>query len=236
MWNFILIAVIAIALGFAIYFFLTRFPKSKVVFSIILPILIIALGYRLYYGIEIPIQFEKEKQHRTELVVQRLKDIRDAQVAYKNVYGYYASSFDTLIFFLKNDSMPMVRAIGSIPDSLEEAGMTESEALKLGLIIRDTIKVAIRDTLFRPGYPIDSIRYIPFTNKVEFELAADELMTGSKVKVKVFEAKAPYEIWLAGLNEQLIINLIEHRIKNDLYEGLKVGDVKEPNNNAGNWE
>ncbi len=236
MWNFILIAVLAITLGFSINYLLGKFPKLKIVLQIVLPILIILLGYRLYYGIEIPIDFENQKQARYEVVKNKLINIRDAQVAFKTINGQYANNFDTLIYFLKNDSLPLIRAIGSLSDSLIEAGMTESEGVAQGIIIRDTLKVAVRDSLFGPSFPIDSLRYIPYSNDVEFELAADEITTGSNVKVKVFEAKAPFEVWLVGLNEQLIINLIEHRQTNDLYEGLKVGDVQEANNNAGNWE
>lgn len=236
MWTFILIAALSVILGISIHYLLVKAPKLKVLFLILLPVLIIALAYRLYYGIEVPIQFEKQKKVRTNEVVQKLKEIRDSQVAFKTVYGKYTASFDTLIGFLKNDSLPMIRAIGSIPDSLEEKGMTEAMALAQGLIIRDTIRVSVRDSLFNEDYPIDSIRYIPYSNGTEFEMEAGTVVTGSKVKVKVFEARAPYVEFLKGLDEQLIINLVEDRKTNDLYEGLKVGDINEPNNNAGNWE
>jgi hypothetical protein len=236
MWNFILIAVLAIILGFSINYLLGKFPKFKLILQIVLPILIILLGYRLYYGIEIPIDFEKQKDVRYKVVVEKLKQIRESQAAFKTVHGQYANDFDTLINFLKNDSLPMIRAIGSLSDSLIEAGMSEAEGVANGYIIRDTIKVSVRDSLFGVHYPIDSLRYIPYTENVEFEMAAGEVVTGSKVKVKVFEAKAPYEVWLKGLDEQLVINLIEHHQTNDLYEGLMVGDVNEANNNAGNWE
>jgi hypothetical protein len=58
------------------------------------------------------------------------------------------------------------------------------------------------------------------------------VLTGSKVKVKVFEATALNIEILHGLDKQSIINL------NDLakFPGLKVGSLEEAVNNAGNWE
>ena len=63
-------------------------------------------------------------------------------------------------------------------------------------------------------------------------MAAGEVVTGSKLKVKVFEAKAPSKWILRGLDKQMIINF------NDGwdYPGLKVGSLEEANNAAGNWE
>jgi hypothetical protein len=38
-------------------------------------------------------------------------------------------------------------------------------------------------------------------------------------------------------NEQLVINLNERmEKKQNKFPGVKVGDLQEPNNNAGNWE
>ena len=74
--------------------------------------------------------------------IQRLKDIRTAQDAYKSIHGVYTSSFDTLIHFVKYDSLKTVRAIGELSDDQLEQGMTEQEALRKGIIIRDTIRIS----------------------------------------------------------------------------------------------
>ena len=39
-----------------------------------------------------------------------------------------------------------------------------------------------------------------------------------------------------GYDEQELINLIDQEKTLEHYPGLKVGDVEEPNNYAGNWE
>jgi hypothetical protein len=75
--------------------------------------------------------------------------------------------------------------------------------------------------------------FCSFAGKTQFELAAGEIETGSKVKVKVFEAKVHNDIILNGLDKQLIINLNDLRKKLDRYPGLQVGSITEANNNAG---
>lgn len=211
----------------------------KTAIQITLVVAIIVLGYLIYESILAPIRFNQERQAREDKTIQRLKDIRTAQIAFKSEYERYTGDFDSLITFLKTGNFKVVKAIGSAPDSLIEAkGKKEAEkiALKKGLIQRDTIQLRVIDSLFYAGYPVDSIRFVPFTNNYEFELGAGELQTGSKVRVRVFEAKVPYDILLAGLDEQLVINYMEEREKITGYPGLKVGSLEEATNNAGNWE
>jgi hypothetical protein len=211
----------------------------KTIIQVILVIGILALGFLVWKSVQDPIDFNKEKEKRFNSVIQNLKDIRTAQLAYKRVHGEFTSSFDTLINFVKTDSMPIVKSIGHIPDSLVYVhGLKKAEkiALEDGTIIRDTMKVSTLDSLFSHDYPIEKLRYVPYTNKEEFILGATEIETGSKVKVKVFEAKVPYHVILNGLDEQQIINLMEEAEALEKYRGLKVGSLKEATNHAGNWE
>lgn len=212
----------------------------KTVIQIVLLGIIVVLAYLLIDSIMTPIKFGKEKDKRFEEVINHLKDIRTAQVAYKSVYGKYTGSFDTLAQFVKSDSIPMVLAIGNVDDSLlitrtyKEA---EAYAIKEGLIVRDTVRISVMDSVFsKVQYPVDSICVIPFSNGQKFELGETEIVTGSRVKVKVFEAKAPYKAILLGLDKQLIINLNAEAKRLGKYKGLKVGSLEAPNNNAGNWE
>jgi hypothetical protein len=208
----------------------------KTVFQIILTIAILALAYLVYDSINRPIQFQKEYNKRKHTVIKRLEEIRNVEVAYKSVYQKYTGSFDTLLNFLKNDSLPLVKKIGSLTDSMLEAGITESKALALGIIKRDTIRVAVKDSLFKESYPIDSLPFVPYSGGVKFELGAGTVTTGSGVKVHVFECKTPNQVFLKGLNKQEIANLNDKAIKLERYPGLKVGSLEEANNNAGNWE
>jgi hypothetical protein len=67
-------------------------------------------------------------------------------------------------------------------------------------------------------------------------MEAKMYMTASRIEIPLFEARAPFAVYLAGLDEQEIHNLIDARRSQEKFEGLKVGDVNTPNNNAGNWE
>jgi hypothetical protein len=169
--------------------------------NIALTVIIIVLSYLIFRSINKPIQFNKEKEYRYSQVIQRLKDIRTAQLAYKSVNGAYTGNFDSLIAFVKSGQFPLIKQIGNVEDST-------------AVIVRDTILVSVRDSIFPPNFPIDSLPFVPFGEGAKFKMQAGEIEKG-KVKVKVFEAEdtAPF----------------------DKTEVLKVGSMTEPSN-AGNWE
>lgn len=209
----------------------------KTVIQVVLIVIAVIFGFLIFKSIENPIEFEKAKNARYEATIQKLKDIRKAQSAYKDVYGRYTGSWDTLINFVKHDSLRLVRRIGMLTDSMIELGWTEETAIRKGKIIRDTIRISVLDSLFGKSYSIDQLKYVPVPDTVaEFHLGATIIATGSGIKVPVFEAKAHNNTILRNLDRQLVINLNDQRRTNQKYPGLKVGSLEEANNNAGNWE
>ena len=80
------------------------------------------------------------------------------------------------------------------------------------------------------------VDYVPFGNGAKFELETRVDSTRSGTPLYLFEARAPYNVYLSDLNAQELTNLIDKCETLERYVGLKVGDVEEPNNNAGNWE
>jgi len=207
----------------------------KKIIQIALAVAIVVLAYLIWESIQNPIRFNKEKDTRYAATIQKLKDIRTAQNAYKDEYGKYTASFDTLINFIKTDSMKLVRAEGSISDELLAMGWTEEIAAKEGIITRDTIRIAIKDTLFAENFNADLLWKVPFTEDDSFEMATATLRV-SNLNVFVFEAKVLNDILLHGMDRQLVINLNDRMKNQNNFPGVKVGDVVEPNNNAGNWE
>jgi len=194
---------------------------------IVLPIIIVLLGYLIYRSVQEPVEFNKAKEFREKIAIERLKDIRTLEVAYKTKHGRYTASFDTLLDFYNNGMITVIRQIGSLDDSL---------AVAQKRVFRDSVKLAVKDTLLkRNGFIIDSIQYIPFSGKQKFEMKAI-IGKVSGVDVPLFEASAPYDLLLGGLRRQLVVNLNYERTSSDKYPGLKVGSVDAPNNNAGNWE
>lgn len=209
----------------------------RTIIQILLAIVALGLVYFIYRGIQNPIEFEKAKDARYEKTIERLKDIRKAQLAFKDVHGRFTGSWDTLIHFVQYDSLRNVRKIGELTDSMIEAGLTERRAMREGLIIRDTIRESVLETLFGNSFDPESLKYIPVSDTTaEFMLGANVIVTGSGIKVPVFEAKAHNNIVLKGLDRQFVINMNEQRRLNERYPGLKVGSLTEAVNNAGNWE
>lgn len=229
---------------------------TKIVFEVILLAGIVALGYALYSSIMQPVNFNKEKKSREAVAVQRLKDIRTLQVAYKSVTGKFNSSIDSLKQFYENGEMEIVMQIGSLDDSLAVANTEAIKKANRGLkpdqltaklqdaynagksVVFSTVtKMPVRDTLFRgrEDFCIDSLKYIPFSGKDTIQLESVTRMV-SGVPVPLFEARIPWRALLKGMNNQLRINLDAEMRDLNRYEGLQVGSVTAPNNNAGNWE
>ena len=199
----------------------------------------IVLAYLIYSTILNPIDFKAEQDLRYSSAIESLKNIRKAEIAFKEVNGRFTANWDTLSVFVKNGTLPLVKKIGSLSDEQLEAGMTEKDAIAKGLIIRDTVRVAVLDSLFGKTYKVDRMRYIPYTKDEVFFLGTNVITTGSGVRVPVFEAKAHNNQILSELQDrfkQEIINLNEKRRLDGKYPGLKVGSLTETNNSAGNWE
>ena len=227
----------------------------KTVINIVLGLCALALVYVCYGSIMGPINFDNTKKAREKEVIARLIDIRKAQVEYRNVNkGVYTASFDTLIDFVKTAKLPFVKKEGALTDAQLEKGMTEKKAMALinkakktgnwkevekeGLMNfkRDTMWVSVLDTIFPKGFNADSLRYVPFGNGKQFEMASRQDTTKSGAPLNLFQAQTPYETYIGDLDRQQIINLKDVQSKLGKYCGLRVGDIEQPNNNAGNWE
>ena len=227
----------------------------KTVINIALAACAAALVYVCYGSVMGPINFDNAKKAREKEVIARLIDIRKAQVEYRNTHqGVYTASFDTLIDFVKNAKLPFVKKEGALTDAQLEAGMTEKKAMKIiekakktgnwkevekeGLqnFKRDTMWVSVLDTIFPKGFNADSLRYVPFGNGKEFEMASRQDTTKSGAPLNLFQAQTPYETYIGDLDKQQVINLKDVQKKLGKYCGLRVGDIEQPNNNAGNWE
>ena len=225
---------------------------KKLFTIVILPIIIILLGYLIVKGVMKPIKFNEERAAREAVAIQKLKDIRDLQVAYKNKYGKFASALDTLVDFYKNDKMVINMQIGSVNDSVMVAhtdavkkankGITDKGLYELyqkgdhNLVFSIKSEIPVKDTLLkREGFDIDKIAEIPFTNgkKIEMKSIVKQV---SGVDVPLFEANIPFDDLLEGMDHQLLVNLKSERDKMNKFPGLKVGSIDNPNNNAGNWE
>ncbi len=199
----------------------------KVLTYVVFPIAIILLIYLNYDSVMQPVRFQKEVDRRSAVAIDRLISIRTLQEAYKESNRRFLSTTDSLIDFYKNGKITIVRQIGSMDDSL---------AVAEGRVSRDSIDILVRDTLLKgKGAIIDSISFIPYSGGKRVQMQS-VIRKVSGIEIPLFEAVMPYDDLLKGLDHQLIVNLKAEREDMGQYAGLKVGDIDNPNNNAGNWE
>ena len=204
----------------------------------ILGLVIVGLVYVVATLISTPLSFEKQLETRNAEVIVKLKDIRAAERAYKSKYQQFTGDFDSLIYFILNDSLEMERKLVDEDDSVAMAQLK-----KAGKKNVEKYSLAVIDTIFNPRKltkeDVENLRYIPHTDgKVEFILEAAKVMTAANVPVPVVECRAPYKMYLDTVAyRQNIINLIDDRVNNfNAYAGLKFGSMEGSNNEAGNWE
>ena len=228
----------------------------KIALECVLAAVIVLLVWLTVKSVQKPVQFNNEVAARSQVAIQRLKDIRTLQVAFKSETGRFSPTLDSLKMFYESGKMAIVMQIGSMDDSVAVANteavkkankklkpeqMLEKlqEAYKQGIpvVYSVTTQVPVKDTLFnnRPDFCIDSLAYIPFSGGQKTEMESTVKMV-SGVHVPLFEARMPYKALCHGLDNQLRINLDAERKDQNKYEGLQVGSVTAPNNNAGNWE
>ena len=203
----------------------------------LLGLVIIGLIYVVATLIHTPLSFEKQLEERNADVIVKLKDIRAAERAYKSKYQQFTGDFDSLIYFILNDSLEMERKLVDEDDSVAMAQLKKAGKKNIA-----KYSLAVIDTIFNPRKlskeDVQNLRYIPHTDKVEFILEAAKIMTGANVLVPVVECRAPYKMYLDTVAyRQNIINLIDDRVNNfNAYAGLKFGSMEGSNNEAGNWE
>ena len=231
---------------------------KKVLTYLILPLIIAGLTVAIVRSVMEPVNFNKHRAYRESVAIQRLKDIRDLQVAYKNVNGRYASTIDSLKMFYNDGKMKITMSVGSKDDSLAMAHTEQIKkkyrnlkgdklAAKLNelyqagdqnLVFQIVTEIPVKDTVFhsRQDFNVDDLAIIPFSQG-DSVILQSTIKTVSGVKVPLFEASMPFKSLLKGLEpEQLRINLDAEREDQGRYKGLQVGSISAPNNNAGNWE
>lgn len=82
----------------------------------------------------------------------------------------------------------------------------------------------------------EGMQYVPYGDKTKFELSTTIYTGKSGNSIPLVECRAPYEVYLKGMDEKRISELTQEANSRGEYPGLKFGDTTTPNDNAGNWE
>ena len=71
----------------------------KIGLEILLAVIICLLVWLTVKSVQKPVEFNKEVAARSQVGIQRLKDIRTLQVAFKSVNGRFSPTVDSLKLF-----------------------------------------------------------------------------------------------------------------------------------------
>ncbi|WP_333693879.1 hypothetical protein [Flavobacterium sp.] len=218
-------------------------PKFKPVLSILLWGITVLFGYLIYQSIQAPIEFDKLKEKRFQVAVNKMLDIKAVQMAFKSINGRYTDNLDTLINFIENEKFTIIerkdtsvidveknRAFGLTVDAKGTGGY-----FKDIVVTKELGKVSIKDSLFK-----DSDRYKRLNVvKIGDIVAKIDMKAGfikrDDLKIPVFEAKLEKATLLTDQDP----NLVEKEKKVVSVEGINgemiiLGSMEEVNL-SGNW-
>lgn len=189
------------------------------IFTILLFLVAIGLGYFLFSSIKTDIELEEKITSTEARVINKLKMIREAQVAYQAVHGDYTDSWDSLINFIDEGVLYNV--------ARKERIIMLDYGADSTVVTYDTLgTVSVRDSIFNerkyPNLDLQNLPVIPGSDGQRFDLYAGEITKSTGAKVDVFEVKDTHVINPARRQEGTV-------------GPLRVGSRNEATT-QGNWE
>ncbi|SFR49027.1 hypothetical protein SAMN04490243_2201 [Robiginitalea myxolifaciens] len=200
--------------------------------QILLWIICIVLGYLIYRSVTGPIEFAEVKQERFSKVIDKLKDIRNAQEAYKSVNGSYAGNFESLIRFVDTGQYVITTQRDS---SYMEFDQTYGIDLLREVKIIDTLGfVSVKDSLFKNSDRYKNLMDVPGADGETFTMKAD-FLEQSGYRAPVFEAKVEKKVLLSDQPEDLVARE-NAQVSVEEVNGseIKVGSLSKVST-SGNW-
>ncbi|MEZ4797658.1 MAG: hypothetical protein R2785_10890 [Flavobacteriaceae bacterium] len=238
MLNLIIAAVVVIALTIGIVWLIDKFIPKKFKSLVLLALWAIIgyLGYITFMSVYSEIKFNKLKNERYKVVIENLKDIRDAQLAHKTVTGKFTDNWDNLVRFIDTAQFTITqRRDTSVLDVELTKRYGGVETFK-SIYLIDTLGYrSVKDSLFGADNRYKTMMNIPVGQPdTKFELKAG-LLEQNGFNIPVFEAKALKSVILFDQDKNLVAK--ENQVISvDGVNGdaLIVGSMEEVNTN-GNW-
>lgn len=174
----------------------------KLAVQVILWILSFFFSYKIYDSINGPIKFNETKNERYADVIDRLKDIRLAQIAHRDVRGEFSNNFDSLVKFVDEGIFTLIEKRDS---SYMEYDRTYRIDMLREVIVIDTLGfVPVKDSLFKNSQRYKNMEIVPVEGvDAKFQIKAD-IINKNNYKVPVFEVKVSKNIILHDQNEDLV--------------------------------
>lgn len=234
MLDVIIAIVVIILLTIGIVWLIDRFvpKKFKPVINLLLWGLIIYLGYITFMSVYKEIQFNQLKVKRYQVVIDRLIDIRDTQLAYKEVKGEYADTFDKLINFIEVDSVPITQRRDTLVlDEERTRAFGGVETMKTITLIDTLDHWFVKDSIFK-----GNSRYKTMADVGVGEPGAKFVLKAGKIEeIPVFEASVDKAVVLYD-QEPYLIEKEKQAISIAGVKGssVKIGSMDEVST-SGNW-
>lgn len=238
MLTFIIAAIVVILLTIGIVWLIDKFipKKFKPVILLVLWVLIAFLGYKTFMSVYGEIQFNKIKDERYAKVIDKLIDIRDAQLAHRTVTGKFADNWDGLVKFIDTAEFTITqRRDTSVLDEEATRRFGGVETFK-DIVVIDTLDfVSVKDSLFGVDTRYKTMMNMPVGKEgAKFELKAGVLEQNA-INIPVFEVRAPKKLILDGEDPYLIAKESQVQSVDGVNgDAIKVGSMDEVNTN-GNW-
>ena len=152
------------------------------ILTIVFYLVSIGLAYFLVTGIAHDIEQEKIIKAVESKVIDKLMQIRDAEIAYQTANGSFTSDWNNLISFVDTGVIYITERKETIIRLDYGADSVHVEIDTLG-------SVPVKDSLFSAGYDVNSLPLVPDSDK-RFEIWADKI-NKSGVMVDVIEVVDP---------------------------------------------
>jgi len=160
------------------------------------------LVFAIYNSINAPIEFNMVKNERYLKVIDRLKDIRNAQVAFKSVNGIYSNDFEELVKFVDSAQFTIVQKRDS--SYMQYDRVYRIDMLREVIVVDTLGYVSVKDSLFSNSDSYKSMASIPIDGIDEkFKLKAD-IIDKNGYNVPVFEVRVSKDLILFDQNKDLI--------------------------------
>ena len=176
--------------------------RLKLGIQVVLWIASIFFAYKIYDAISGPIRFNEIKNDRYAKVIDRMKDIRTAQIAHKDVKGIYSNNFDSLVKFIDEGIFTLIEKRDS---SYMEYDRTYRIDMLREVIVVDTLGYfPVKDSLFKDSKIYKDFAKVPIKGiEAEFDIKAD-IVDKNGFRVPVFEVKVDKKIILHDQNKDLL--------------------------------
>ena len=174
----------------------------KLALQAVLWILAIFFSYKIYDSINGPINFNNTKNERYAKVINKLKLIRKAQIAHKDVKGIYSNNFDSLVKFIDNGIFTLIEKRDS---SYMEYDRTYRIDMLREIVVVDTLGfVSVKDSLFKNSNAYKNFSNVPVDGiEAKFDINA-EIIDKNGYRVPVFEVKVAKDVILFDQNKDLL--------------------------------